>query len=58
VCVGTLRRADRAGDVSIAFSGRLGSRALKPGRFRFRIVAADAAGNRSAAVKLAFKVVK
>jgi hypothetical protein len=58
VRVGTLRRADRTGDVSIAFSGRLGSRAIARGRYRFRIVAADAAGNRSAAVKLAFRVVR
>jgi hypothetical protein len=41
-----------------AFSGRIGAKSLKPGRYRATLTATDAAGNRSAAKRLSFKVVK
>ena len=58
VLAGTLRRADVAQQASIAFSGRLGRKALRRGPHRFSIVAVDAAGNRSARVRLAFRVLR
>ena len=46
--VGTLRRAGLEGANRIRFSGRIGRRALRPGRYRIVATAVDAAGNRSA----------
>jgi hypothetical protein len=46
--VGTLRRAGAKGASRIRFSGRIGRRALRPGRYRIVATAVDAAGNRSA----------
>ena len=40
------------------FSGRIGGRSLRPGKYRATLVATDAAGNRSASRRLNFKVVK
>lgn len=40
------------------FSGRIGRGKLKPGRYRATLTATDAAGNRSRAKRLTFKVVK
>lgn len=54
--VGVLRRAGAKGANSIRFSGRIGKRALRPGRYRAAIVAIDAAGNRSALRTTAFRV--
>ena len=48
VSVGTLRRTGAKGANSIRFTGRIGKRALRPGRYRAVIAATDAAGNRSA----------
>ncbi|MET0511622.1 MAG: hypothetical protein ABW135_08080 [Thermoleophilaceae bacterium] len=45
--VGSLRRAGAQGANTIRFSGRIGKRALRPGRYRALIRATDAAGNRS-----------
>jgi CSLREA domain-containing protein len=47
-----------AGPNSHKFSGRIGGKSLKPGRYRARLVATDAAGNKSAPKLLAFKVVR
>jgi hypothetical protein len=47
-----------AGAVRVKFTGRVGRRALRPGRYRAVLRATDAAGNRSAPVKLAFRVVR
>ena len=47
-----------AGANALPFSGRIGRKALKPGSYRAVLVAVDAAGNRSAAKTIAFKVVK
>lgn len=55
---GTLTRNGKAGRNSLAFSGRIGRRALKPGRYRATFRATDAAGNRSAARRITFRVVK
>jgi hypothetical protein len=55
---GTIRRNARAGLNRIAFSGRLGRRALPVGRYRFVLVARDAAGNVSRPRVLAFRIVR
>jgi hypothetical protein len=55
--VGALLRSEPAGPGRIAFSGRLGTRALRPGRYRMRITATDRAGNRSQpAVVVRFRI--
>jgi hypothetical protein len=55
---GTLTRAATQGANRHPFSGRIGRRALKPGRYRATITAADAAGNVSAARAAKFIIVK
>jgi hypothetical protein len=56
--VGTLtRRARPAGRKATAFSGRIGKKALRPGRYRATLRATDAAGNRSAVRRITFRVV-
>ena len=55
---GTLRRAGKQGRNSLAFSGRMGKRALKPGSYRAVFTATDAAGNRSLAKTLKFRIVR
>jgi DNA-binding beta-propeller fold protein YncE len=55
----TLRRKNRAaGRNTISFSGRIGRRALKPGRYRATIRAMDPAGNRSKARRASFTIVR
>lgn len=56
--VGTLKRHSSAGSRRVDFSGRLGKRALCPGRYRAVVTARDAAGNRSRAYRVAFKIVR
>jgi hypothetical protein len=46
--IGALKRTGKSGANSIRFTGRIGKRALRPGRYRAVIRAADPAGNRSA----------
>jgi len=46
------------GALRAPFSGRIGARRLAPGRYRDTLVATDAAGNRSSAVRVAFTVVR
>jgi hypothetical protein len=53
---GTLERAARTGRNRIAFSGRIGSKGLKPGRYVATITATDAAGHRSKPRRLRFSV--
>jgi hypothetical protein len=53
---GKLTRSARSGKNALRFSGRIGSRALKPGRYRAVLTATDAAGNRSAPKRLSFRV--
>jgi hypothetical protein len=56
--VGRLRAQKQAGRRSTRFSGRLRGRALRPGRYRASIVAADALGARSSARRLRFRIVR
>jgi CSLREA domain-containing protein len=55
---GGLTQAGALGSNSLHFSGRLGGHKLAPGSYRLIVRATDAAGNRSAAVSAAFKVVR
>ena len=55
---GTVRRRIRAGAGRVALSGRLGRRALAAGRYRLVVVATDAAGNRSKAVRLSVAIAR
>lgn len=57
VRVGELSQAATAGARSTFFAGRLRGRALSLGGYRALLSATDAAGNRSAAVAIAFRVV-
>jgi hypothetical protein len=53
------RKALRAGANSVKFTGRVGRRIrLRPGRHRVTITAVDPAGNRSAASRASFTVVR
>ncbi|HZB74773.1 MAG TPA: hypothetical protein VE526_01020 [Solirubrobacteraceae bacterium] len=54
---GKLTRALAGGPASNAFTGRLPSGRLRPGRYRLSLVAVDAAGNRSARARLPFRIV-
>jgi hypothetical protein len=56
--VGIFQRQSTIGANSFTFRGRVGGRKLKPGKYRLQIVAADAAGNRSAPRYVSFKIVK
>ncbi len=56
---GTLTRNNRnAGKNTVAFSGRVGKRKLKPSRYRATIRATDLAGNRSKSRRVTFTVVR
>jgi len=55
--IGTLARSAHAGLNRVAFSGRIGRKALKPGRYRAVFTATDAAGA-SLPRSLSFTVVK
>jgi hypothetical protein len=52
-----LTRRAKAGARSLAFSGRVKGRTLRPGSYRLVVRATDASGNRSAARTVRFKVV-
>jgi hypothetical protein len=54
--VGSLTRDGAQGANTIGFSGRIGRRALRPGRYRAVIRAIDAAGNRSQARTVRLRV--
>jgi hypothetical protein len=59
VRVGALTRSKtKAGKNSIAFSGRLGKKALRPGGYQASLVAADAAGQKSKPRVVKFTVVR
>jgi hypothetical protein len=59
--IGSFVRSAGAGPNSVRFSGRLRVRgrtqSLAPGRYRMTLVATDAAGNRSLARRVSFRVV-
>src|SRR3954470_2807418 len=52
-----LKRSSRAGANRIRFNARSGHHALRPGRYRARLIAADAAGARSKARAVTFRIV-
>jgi hypothetical protein len=56
--IGTLRRAARQGANSTPFSGRLGRKALRRGRYEATIGATDAAGNKSRSRSVRFAIVR
>ena len=57
--MGTLvRRKTKAGANKVPFTGRLGKRALRPGKYRATLVATDVSGRRSKPVSVAFTVLK
>jgi hypothetical protein len=56
--VGRLVAQKKAGRGSTAFSGRLKGKALRPGRYRARIVAVDPLGARSPSHSLRFRIVR
>lgn len=58
VRVGRFAVRAKAGANTKRFSGRIGRRALTPGRCRAVLVATDAAGNRSKARRLTFRIVR
>jgi uncharacterized delta-60 repeat protein len=55
--MGTLKRTGVGGANKIAFSGRIGKRALGVSRYRATLVATDAAGNKSARIVARFRIV-
>jgi hypothetical protein len=55
--VGTLRRSAKPGAGTLRFSGRLGGKALKPGRYRL-VLAATAGSLTSSTKTVGFKVRK
>lgn len=55
--VGTLKRTGTTGQDSVAFTGKLGRRALGVGRYRATIVVTDAAGNKSVPRSASFRIV-
>lgn len=57
VKAGALKRRGQQGANNVAFSGRIGRRALRPGSYRARVTARDAAGNVSKPSAAAFTVV-
>jgi hypothetical protein len=55
---GRLVRTLGAGTARVAFSGRIGRKALRPGRYRATVRATDAAGNAAKPRRIAFVVVR
>ena len=58
VRAGVLTRTSRQGANRVAFSGRIGRRALKVARYRATLVATDGAGNASPPRNVTFQVVR
>jgi CSLREA domain-containing protein len=54
----TIKRNGVAGANSIAFSGRIGRKALRPGSYRATLGATDAAGNKATVRRVSFKIVR
>ena len=53
-----LTRSSRAGGNRVRFSGRVGRRTLRPGRYRATLTAVDRAGNRSKPSAVRFRIVR
>jgi hypothetical protein len=58
IAVVTLRRTGIRGENTVRFSGRIGRRTLKPGRYRVRITARTADGRHVGPRTLTFRVVR
>jgi DNA-binding beta-propeller fold protein YncE len=59
VTAGVLRRgSEQPGADSVKFSGRIGRRALRPGRYRATITATDPSGNGSKPRSVSFRIVR
>jgi hypothetical protein len=56
--VGTIRKQVAAGTNTIAFSGRVSGRRLKPGQYRAELTVTDAAGNKSRTGSVGFRVLE
>jgi hypothetical protein len=56
--VATLTRSIRGGRTSVAFSGRIGSRALAPGNYRLVLTVRDGSANVSKAAQRSFTIVR
>jgi hypothetical protein len=54
---GGFTHAGKVGANRFKFTGRLGGRKLKPGRYRLVQVAVDGAGNKSATRRVRFRIV-
>jgi hypothetical protein len=54
---GSFSHSGKAGQNAFKFTGRLANKKLKPAKYRLVAVAADAAGNKSAPKRRAFKIV-
>jgi hypothetical protein len=54
--IGALKRTGAKGPNGIRFTGRIGKRSLRPGRYRAVIAATDSAGNRSTLRRTRFRV--
>ncbi len=57
ITLGTLNRGSHQGANTVTFSGRIGSKALKPGRYQATITATDNAKHKSKTRTLTFKIV-
>ena len=55
---GSFTKASKKGTNRMRFKGRLKGRKLAAGRYRLRVVAIDAAGNRSKAKLVTFRIVR
>ena len=55
---GEARPHRRGGQGPPGFSGRIGRHALRHGRYRLVVTVTDAAGNRSEAAKVRFRIVR
>ena len=56
VALGTMTRASKKGANRVRFTGRLGDKALEPGRYRLEVTAVDAARNKSKPVRRGFRI--
>lgn len=54
----TLTRTIVAGRGRLPFSGRIGKKPLRPGRYQLTVTAQDAAGNRSEPTRLPFRILR
>ena len=53
-----LKRTSQAGGNRVRFTGRVGRRTLRPGRYRATLTAVDATGARSQARAVTFRIVR